>query len=74
MTTPTPGPLVTVSHSEEADLVRSMGGELVLRAGLDVTAEIVYAPGQSQAALAAVDRLAASLRRQIADAAESGPR
>lgn len=70
------GPIVTVSHNESAEEVKAWGingPEVIYQNGLDVEAQIVYRPSQSREALAAVDRLAASLRRQIADAAESIP-
>lgn len=68
------GPLITVSHDQHAIEHRALADSEPILVGLDVHAEITYAPGQTHQALEAVDRLAADLRRQIADAAEGNPR
>lgn len=66
-------PLVTVRHDEDGEEIRLHGRPDPIRTTLDVHAEITFEPGQTEAALEAVDRLAADLRRQIADAAERTP-
>ncbi|NUO35649.1 MAG: hypothetical protein HOQ27_11380 [Dermatophilaceae bacterium] len=67
------GPTITVRHDEDAIEHRTMASAHATRVGLDVHAEITYTPDQTHQALEAVDRLAADLRRQIADAAEGAP-
>lgn len=65
------GPTVTVRHHEDAvEEVRLCSHDRLLAAPA-VDAEVTYPVGQHAMALDAVDRLAADLRRQIADAAES---
>ena len=64
------GPIVTVRHTEQAIQLRHLDYRGSQRFGLDVDAEIHYAPGQTGEALEAVKRMTASLRKQIADAAE----
>lgn len=61
-------PTITVRHNEEAVEMQAMCSPVSTRIGLDVDASITYGVGQHMEALAAVDRLAESLRRQIADA------
>lgn len=63
-------PTITVSHHEDVHEINSVCGPM-FRAGLYMDAEITYEVGQTRQALEAVQRLAADLRRQIADAAES---
>lgn len=67
-------PTITVTHTEDSVDVRALGTSTSYRMGLDVEARITYSPGQHTDALNAVDRLAADLRRQIANATESTPR
>ena len=67
-------PTITVRREESAVEVQAMCSPTSKRFGMDVDARITYGVGQHLDALAAVDRMAENLRRQIADAAESQPR
>lgn len=67
-------PTLTVRHDEErVEILRLCSNERTF-SGVGISAEVTYAPGQHLDALRAIERMAESLRKQIADAAESGPR
>ena len=64
---------ITASHHEDPIEIHCYCSTRVHAIGVYVDAEITYQPGQMALALEGVDRLAESLRRQIADAADTYP-